>query len=99
MKNLRADKPEDFNQYGELMDAQLDVTGAKAVLVNTNAERTVLWVNVNGVCLLRVCAIETLDIATRGRRIGHTSNNEEGSKEDCPPAHKHTRNAHRSTTK
>ena len=41
-----------------LIDAHVDVTGAAHVQVTTNEDKTVLWVNVNGVCLLRICRIE-----------------------------------------
>ncbi len=36
---------------------QIDITAPKAVEVEWNAAKTVLWVNVDGVCRLRVCQI------------------------------------------
>jgi hypothetical protein len=38
----------------------LDITGAEHVEVLIRDDRKVIWVNVNGICRLRVCQIETL---------------------------------------
>jgi hypothetical protein len=38
----------------------LDITGAKAVEVRVRADGTVLWVNVDGICALRVCQVQVL---------------------------------------
>lgn len=39
-----------------LMDAHLDITGAEIVQVQRGGtNNSVLWVNVNGICVLRVC--------------------------------------------
>jgi hypothetical protein len=49
---------------GLLMSAQLDVTGAAVVQVESKKGadgKPVLWVNVNGICLLRICRIQHLD--------------------------------------
>lgn len=46
--------------WAKLTNCAVDITGAKAVDVVTNAEKTVVHVNVNGVCVLRVCRIENL---------------------------------------
>ena len=60
MKNLFASNvSESFNP---LMENALDITGAEAVEVkwNTSYGKPVLHVNVNGVCVLRVCRINNL---------------------------------------
>lgn len=48
-----------------LAEAHLDITGAAHVEVVTKADKSVLWINVNGVCVLRVCRIQLLDELTR----------------------------------
>lgn len=51
----------------KLMDAMVDVTAPQAVEVATaiGAEgKPVLWVNVNGVCVLRACRIDHLAFST-----------------------------------
>ena len=46
----------------QLMDAHVDITQpAHGVEVRTNSNG-VLWVNVDGVCVLRVCRVEHLEI-------------------------------------
>lgn len=40
----------------------LDITGAEHVEILIREDKKVIWVNVNGVCRLRVCRIETLEI-------------------------------------
>jgi len=40
----------------------IDITGATIVEVESSADGTRLWVNVNGVCTLRCCKIKTLVI-------------------------------------
>jgi hypothetical protein len=39
----------------------LDLTGAKLVEVEVSKDRRVLWVNVDGLCRLRVCQIDTIE--------------------------------------
>lgn len=51
-----------------LTEAHVDITGAKAVEVITNYDRKVVHVNVNGVCVLRICRIEHLESETIGSR-------------------------------
>lgn len=44
-----------------IYDGQLlDITGAKIVQVDIRKDRKTLWVNVDGVCILRVCQIEEI---------------------------------------
>lgn len=57
MMHLKADDLE-YRTLRNLAQAQLDITGAKDVEVSHNADKSVLWVNVNGVCVLRICRIE-----------------------------------------
>lgn len=40
------------------MGEQLDITGAKRVEVRVRDDGCVVWVNVDGLCRLRVCRIE-----------------------------------------
>lgn len=48
-------------QAGRLvLDNQLDITGADVVEVSHSADGTVLWVNVSGICALRICRIKQL---------------------------------------
>jgi hypothetical protein len=54
--SLRANEL-DEDTFRSLTDAHVDVTGAKVVEVEY--KKKVLWVNVNGVCLLRICGIES----------------------------------------
>ena len=62
MKYLTANQTKDGNI---LMQNAIDLTGAAAVEVAYGKGVTgkpVLWINVEGVCLLRVCQIEHLII-------------------------------------
>lgn len=61
-QQLKADDPANDAQTKALLDAALDITGAKQVQVQVSRDGTVLWVNVNGVCALRACRIETLEM-------------------------------------
>jgi hypothetical protein len=40
----------------------LDITAPKGVQVQIRADGKVLWVNVDGKCVLRCCQIEVLDV-------------------------------------
>jgi hypothetical protein len=46
----------------ELVDKQLDITGADSVEILTDRARGVIWVNVEGICMLRICRIEDLTV-------------------------------------
>lgn len=63
---LKADELDDAT-FGKLLDGAVDVTGAKHVEVQIDAGRNVLWVNVNGVCLLRICRIEEFSVKQVGK--------------------------------
>lgn len=39
---------------------QLDITGATDVSIQIRADGKVLWVNVDGICALRVCRIDRI---------------------------------------
>lgn len=55
------DKP--FEETFDLLFGKdLDITGAEHVSVRVSSDGTVMWVNVNGVCMLRVCHIKLLEI-------------------------------------
>lgn len=46
------------DEIAGLMNNALDITGAE--LVDVSWQDGVLWVNVNGICVLRVCRIRKL---------------------------------------
>jgi hypothetical protein len=46
------------NQLGDMVD----ITAPKGVQVQIRADGKVLWVNVDGKCVLRCCQIEVLDV-------------------------------------
>ena len=50
-----------------ILEAGLDITGDELVDVSWSHDRSVLWVNVNGVCALRVCRIRNLVIGEEGK--------------------------------
>ena len=45
----------------ELEKAALDITGAVVVQILTRKDKKVVWINVNGVCVLRICQIKKLE--------------------------------------
>lgn len=40
----------------------LDITGAEHVEVRLRSDYKVIWVNVNGICRLRICDIDKLEV-------------------------------------
>jgi hypothetical protein len=46
----------------QLMKAFTDITGADEVEIMTDEKRGVIWVNVNAVCVLRICRIKHLEV-------------------------------------
>jgi len=46
----------------QLIENQIDVTGAKHVQIQTRFDGKVIWINVDGICLLRICQIENLEV-------------------------------------
>ena len=66
---MKADNPSNERQFLELLKNQLDITGADIVEVvtSTNVSGGVVWVNVNGVCVLRVCRVKALTINGEGK--------------------------------
>ena len=40
----------------------LDISQPKIVQVEINPSGSILWVNIDGLCMLRVCVIERLDV-------------------------------------
>lgn len=66
MQSLCADNPEDTAQLNALLEAHTDVTGA--ALVNIQVRDNRVWINVNGVCLLRVCQAQNITVDAPKRR-------------------------------
>lgn len=52
----------------DLLAAALDVTAPQHIDITIDEHAKVVWINVNGVCLLRACRISRLDLSD-----GHTS--------------------------
>ncbi len=52
-------------ELAQLADAHTDITAPGIVEVELSPDRTVLWVNVNGICLLRMCRIDEIIITER----------------------------------
>ncbi len=64
---IKAGNPTDPVQWDRLLEAHMDITGAVHVEVSTGliaGQKPVLWVNVDGVCVLRICQITNLVIPT-----------------------------------
>lgn len=45
----------------KLMDVALDITGARLVEISISRDKETVWVNVDGVCVLRVCQAEEVE--------------------------------------
>ena len=63
VKYLRADDASNSDQMTSLIENHVDVTGAQILELNLSRGpngQQVIHINVNGVCLLRVCRIEKL---------------------------------------
>ena len=52
----------------ELMDAHLDITAPACVDIQIKENGRVIWVNVNGVCILRICRIPCLEVQDNRKR-------------------------------
>lgn len=52
----------DKDTFNNLIDAAVDVTGAKRVEVKIDSKRGVLWVNINDVCVLRICKVQEFSV-------------------------------------
>ncbi len=61
----------DTATFNALLESQTDVTGAAYVdvAVGGSPSHRVLWVNVNGACLLRICQIENLTLPINEVRV------------------------------
>ncbi len=44
----------------KLADSHTDITGAVHVQIDYSSTGKVLWINVNGICVLRICRIQEL---------------------------------------
>ena len=51
-----------------LTSAQTDWTGAKVCEISIREDGKIVWINVEGVCLLRVCRIENLVLDDRRKK-------------------------------
>ena len=49
----------------KLLEKQIDISGAEVAEVSIKEDGKVLWINVDGVCVCRVCRIEKLVIDDR----------------------------------
>ena len=56
----------EVNQLGDMMD----ITAPKGVQIQIRADGKVIWVNVDGKCVLRCCQIEVLDIEDARDKVG-----------------------------
>lgn len=61
MKHIYAAKL-DKDTFNNLIDVAVDVTGAENVEVKVDGTRGIVWVNVNDVCVLRVCRANTITV-------------------------------------
>jgi len=50
---------------------QLDIIGAEHVEVLVKEDGKVLWVNVNGMCALRICKIDSLIVKDNREKKNH----------------------------
>jgi hypothetical protein len=60
MRHLREPTPED------IANSFVDVVEVDAVQVSINRSGGILYVNVNGICLLRICRIKLIDVEAVG---------------------------------
>jgi hypothetical protein len=51
----------------ELTEAFVDITRPREVEVRIREDRRVVWVNVDGICVLRVCQIPDLEVCDESR--------------------------------
>lgn len=49
-----------LHTLNDLMAAQIDINGADIVQIQTDASR--VWVNVNGICVLRIYGVKTIEV-------------------------------------
>ena len=61
MKNMFANEL-DSKTTTELADAMVDITNPVGVDVLVSSDRKRIWVNVNGICVLRCCQIQNLHV-------------------------------------
>lgn len=50
----------------DLIDLQLDITSPHVVQIDVRRDKSVIWVNVDGVCVLRICQIPELILSNPG---------------------------------
>lgn len=61
MKHVFASEA-DKDTFKNLVESAVDVNGAKKVEVQIDGKRDILWVNINDVCVLRVCKVQEFAI-------------------------------------
>ncbi len=61
MKSVYAAKL-DKDTFNNLIGVAVDITGAETVQVKLDGARGILWVNVNDVCVLRVCQANEIEV-------------------------------------
>jgi len=54
----------DIETLHKINDSAVDISSPEAVEVLIRADQKVIWVNVNGVCVLRCCKIKNLVVKT-----------------------------------
>lgn len=59
---LKANNPSDSDEMEALGDCMLDITGAAFAEVLVNEHTGVLHVNVNGICVLRICRVREFSV-------------------------------------
>ena len=62
-----AEDPE--TSFDQIQTNHVDVTGAKSIEVIVRQDGTVLWVNINGVCAMRVCQAEKIVVRDESRAV------------------------------
>lgn len=61
MKSIRADEVSQAT-LETLSKEFLDITGAQHIEIRMDVANHVVWVNVNGICVLRVCRIVEMEV-------------------------------------
>jgi hypothetical protein len=61
VRHIVLEHRDDMAQAKAVLANQMDITGADTVQVSHSSNGSVIWVNVNGLCLLRICRIRHLE--------------------------------------
>lgn len=57
-----------MNNVEKLLEKSIDVTGAEYCEIRIRDDGTVIWVNVDGICVCRICRIENLSVVDDRRK-------------------------------